>query len=121
MTRDGRYTSLRPIACQSGGHSNEGRAVGSPGGVASAPCKRRSFPNGIARRLEYADLCGRTPAHAHARSGEPAKISGYLGKSEKFDEAIADSSVAYADQTERDHEVLMKGVCAVNLEVLIEL
>ena len=42
--------------------------------------------------LQYAELCGWTLAHAHARSGEPAKISGYLGKSDKFDKAIADFS-----------------------------
>ena len=54
--------------------------------------------------LQYAELCGWTLAHAHARSGEPAKISGYLGKSDKFDKAIADFSIAYADQSERDHE-----------------
>ena len=41
----------------------------------------------------------------HARSGEPAKISGYLGKSDTFDEAIADFSIAYADQSEQDHEI----------------
>ena len=58
--------------------------------------------------LQYAEVCGWTLARAHARSGEPAKISGYLGKSDKFDKAIADFSVAYADQSERDHEVLMK-------------
>lgn len=68
--------------------------------------------------LQYAGLCGWTLAHAHARSGEPAKISGYLGKSDKFDEAIADFSIAYADQTERDHEVLMKAVRAGRLEVI---
>jgi hypothetical protein len=61
--------------------------------------------------MQYADLCGWTLARAHARSGEPAKISGYLSKSsDKFDEAIADFSVAYADQTERDHKVLTKAV-----------
>jgi len=60
--------------------------------------------------IQYAEICGWTLAHAHARSGEPAKISGYLGKSDKFDEAIANFSVAYADQSERDHEVLMKAV-----------
>ncbi len=36
---------------------------------------------------QYADLCGWAIAHAHARSGEPTQISGYLGKSDKFDEA----------------------------------
>src|SRR5262245_24441416 len=48
--------------------------------------------------MQYAELCGWTLAHAHARSGEPAKISGYLGKSDIFDKAIADFSKAYADQ-----------------------
>ncbi|MCE9608232.1 MAG: DUF2252 domain-containing protein [Planctomycetia bacterium] len=70
--------------------------------------------------LEYAELCGRTLAHAHARSGEPAKISGYLGDGDKFDEAIADFSHAYADQTERDYEVLLQAVRAGNLEVFVE-
>lgn len=70
--------------------------------------------------LEYAELCGWTLAHAHARSGEPAKICGYLGKSDKFDQAIAEFSLAYADQSERDHDVLMKAVRAGKLEVFIE-
>jgi len=70
--------------------------------------------------LQYAELCGWTLAHAHARSGEPAKISGYLGKSDKFDKAIADFSIAYADQSEKDHDVLMKAVRAGKLEVFIE-
>ena len=70
--------------------------------------------------FEYAKLCGWTLAHAHARSGEPAKISGYLGKSDKFDRAIADFSVAYANQTESDHEELMKAVRAGKLEVFVE-
>jgi uncharacterized protein (DUF2252 family) len=70
--------------------------------------------------LEYADLCGWTLAHAHARSGEPAKISGYLGKSDKFDKAVAEFSVAYADQSERDHEVLLQAARAGQLEVFVE-
>ncbi len=70
--------------------------------------------------LQYAELCGWSLAHAHARSGEPAKIAGYLGKSDQFDEAVADFSVAYADQSERDYEVLMKAVRSGKLEVFIE-
>jgi hypothetical protein len=70
--------------------------------------------------LQYASICGRCLARAHARSGEPAKITGYLGKSDAFDEAIADFSVAYADQTERDYEVLMRAVRAGRLEVAVE-
>lgn len=69
---------------------------------------------------QYAELCGWTLAHAHARSGEPARITGYLGKSDKFDNAIADFSATYADQSERDHESLLKAVRAGQLEVFVE-
>jgi uncharacterized protein DUF2252 len=69
---------------------------------------------------EYAGLCGWTLAHAHARSGEPAKISGYLGKGDVFDKAIADFSIAYADQSERDHDALVKAARAGKLEVFVE-
>ena len=55
---------------------------------------RRVFSRSV--MMQYAALCGWTLARAHARSGEPAKISGYLGKSDKFDKAIADFSIAYA-------------------------
>jgi hypothetical protein len=70
--------------------------------------------------MQYAWLCGWTLARAHARGGEPATISGYLGKSDKFDRAIADFSVAYADQSERDHKVLTKAVKAGRLKVVVE-
>jgi uncharacterized protein (DUF2252 family) len=56
---------------------------------------------GSARR--YARLCGWTLARAHARSGDAAAIAGYLGSGDNFDRAIAEFSVAYADQNERDY------------------
>lgn len=68
----------------------------------------------------YAEACGWCLARAHARSGEPSKIAGYLGASDKFDEAIADFSVVYADQSERDHAVLVKAVREGKLEVHVE-
>jgi uncharacterized protein (DUF2252 family) len=67
---------------------------------------------------EYAGVCGWALARAHARSGPPAAISGYLGKSDKFDQAIADFSLAYADQSERDHELLLKVVRSGRLKVV---
>jgi hypothetical protein len=69
---------------------------------------------------QYAEACAWTLARAHARSGEPAKISGYLGKSDTFDTAVADFSIAYADQAERDHETITKAVRGGKLEVFIE-
>jgi uncharacterized protein (DUF2252 family) len=58
----------------------------------------------------YGGLCGWTLARAHARSGDRVEIAGYLGKSERFDRAIADFARAYADQTERDHAALCAAV-----------
>lgn len=54
----------------------------------------------------FAELSGLTLARAHARSGDPAAISGYVGKGDAFDRAIAGFAAAYADQTERDHQRL---------------
>lgn len=70
--------------------------------------------------LRHACLCGWILARAHARTGDPAVLSGYLGKSDKFDKALADFSVAYADQSERDHEELLKAVRSGRLDVFIE-
>jgi uncharacterized protein (DUF2252 family) len=58
----------------------------------------------------YATLCGWALARAHARSGDRVQIAAYLGKSERFDVAIADFAQAYADQTERDHAALCAAV-----------
>ena len=57
--------------------------------------------------ITYAGLCGRGLARAHARTGDRVAIASYLGKSDKFDRAIAEFSTAYADQNEADYEVLM--------------
>jgi uncharacterized protein (DUF2252 family) len=70
--------------------------------------------------IQYAEVCGFTLARAHARSGEPAVISGYLGQSDTFDKAIAAFSTAYADQSEKDHAVLMKAVRDGDLDVVTE-
>ena len=61
-----------------------------------------------AGRLEqYAEVCGWTLARAHAKSGDPALITGYLGSSGKFETVAGDFALAYADQTERDHAALV--------------
>jgi uncharacterized protein (DUF2252 family) len=58
----------------------------------------------------YASLCGRTLARAHARSGDPVLISGYVGAGTALDEAISDFAVAYADQTETDWKSLKAAI-----------
>jgi len=68
----------------------------------------------------FAQWCGYSLARSHARSGDAAMISGYLGKSDAFDRAIADFSVAYADQTERDHAALKLAARKGKIEVQLE-
>jgi uncharacterized protein (DUF2252 family) len=59
---------------------------------------------------QYARWCAMALARAHARSGDPAQISGYLGNSDLFDQAIAQFAEAYADQTERDYKALQTAI-----------
>jgi uncharacterized protein (DUF2252 family) len=65
--------------------------------------------------LEYVQICGWTLARAHARTGASARIGGYMGKNASFDQAIEEFAVAYADQTERDHALLVKAIRAGRL------
>jgi len=58
----------------------------------------------------YATLCGVTLARAHDKAGDAAMITGYLGSSDKFEDAIGDYAVGYADQVERDYETFVKAV-----------
>ena len=64
----------------------------------------------------WARMCGWTLARAHARTGDRIAIAAYLGKSDTFDRAIVDFSVAYADQNEHDHERLRDAVATGRLE-----
>lgn len=65
----------------------------------------------------YAQICGTTLAHAHARSGDRIAIGAYLGKSEAFDKAIAAFAETYADQNERDYAALKAAADEGRIEV----
>jgi uncharacterized protein (DUF2252 family) len=68
----------------------------------------------------YATWCGRALALSHARSGAPATLSGYMGKSDAFDRAIAAFSLAYADQNEKDHAALARAVRSGKVKAVFE-
>ena len=70
-----------------------------------------------ARLIDTAELCGWALAQSHARSGDAALISGYLGKSEAFDLALAAFSRIYADQSEQDHQVMRAAVRSGKLAI----
>ena len=55
------------------------------------------------RLARYGELCGATLARAHARTGDAAKITGYLGDDDTFDRALEQFAVAYADQNDADY------------------
>ncbi|MFF9345268.1 MULTISPECIES: DUF2252 domain-containing protein [unclassified Streptomyces] len=61
---------------------------------------------------DYARLCGRALARAHARSGDRIAIAAYLGSSDVFDRAVADFSLAYASQNADDYASLGAGIAA---------
>jgi uncharacterized protein (DUF2252 family) len=65
---------------------------------------------------DYARACGVVLGSAHARSGDPVAIGAYLGAGEAFDRAIGEFAEAYADQTERDHALLIEAVRTGRLE-----
>jgi uncharacterized protein (DUF2252 family) len=65
---------------------------------------------GRAEMDRYAEWCGRALALSHARSGSAALLSGYMGKSDVLDKAVAAFAMAYADQNEKDHAALDRAV-----------
>jgi uncharacterized protein (DUF2252 family) len=67
----------------------------------------------------YALLCGRTLARAHARAGDPATVSGYVGSGSAFEEAITKFAVAYADQTERDWNSFLAAIKAGRIVAVV--
>jgi uncharacterized protein (DUF2252 family) len=68
----------------------------------------------------YAELCGWTLARAHAQSGDPALISGYLGSGDQHDVALAEFALAYADQIERDYNAFSAAERSGRIEALVE-
>jgi uncharacterized protein (DUF2252 family) len=69
----------------------------------------RARPAGL---IAYARLCGRLLANAHARGGQAAEITGYLGGGGRFADAMVAFATSYADVCERDHERLLEAIAA---------
>ncbi len=73
------------------------------------------------RMLAYAQATGWTLARAHARSGDAAVLTGYMGSGKAFDDALTAFGEAYADQNERDHAALVAAVREGRLEARVGL
>jgi len=70
---------------------------------------------------EYAKACGWALARAHARSGDPSIISGYIGDSDEFADAISEFSILYADQNESDYNKMLEAIKHGKLPIAVEI
>jgi uncharacterized protein (DUF2252 family) len=68
----------------------------------------------------YAQICVWVLARAHAKGGDAAMVSGYLGKKDTFDDALSQFAIDYADQTEKDHAKLAKAVKAGRVQAITD-
>jgi hypothetical protein len=66
----------------------------------------------------YARVCAWTLARAHARSGDPVAIAGYLGSSATFDQALGDFAQRYADQNELDYDAYREEIRSGRLQAV---
>jgi uncharacterized protein (DUF2252 family) len=64
----------------------------------------------------HATLCGATLARAHARSGDPARIAGYIGTGTAFDAAISGFALAYAAQNQADWRLFLEAIKAGQID-----
>ncbi len=68
----------------------------------------------------YCELCGWALALAHAKSGDAAMLSGYIGENEALDDALVKFAHAYADQTEQDYDQLATAARTGRIQVASE-
>ena len=73
------------------------------GGVEFDPAKAK-----IENLPQYTALCGWALALAHAKSGDAAMLTGYMGNSEELDDAMVKFAFSYATQNEKDYDALVK-------------
>ncbi len=67
----------------------------------------------------YAALCGWALARAHARTGDPALLAGYLGRGGSFDRAITEFSAAYAATNAQDHQALVDAIASGRVDATV--
>ena len=70
------------------------------------------------RLAAFAGICGKTLAFAHARSGAPMMIRGYIGEDETFDDVMVEFADRYADRTEQHHALLSEAISSGSIDVI---
>jgi uncharacterized protein (DUF2252 family) len=68
----------------------------------------------------YARMCAHALSRAHARTGDAATISGYMGSGQTFDDAIGEFAVEYADQNRTDYRVFVRAIREGKISAMVE-
>jgi len=66
--------------------------------------------------LLHSTLCGTALARAHARSGDAARLAGYMGSGTSFDTAVAEFALSYANQVDSDWRQFVEAIKSGVLE-----
>ena len=74
----------------------------------------------VATLRQYGRMCAHVLARAHARGGDAALMSGYMGSGQTFDDAVGEFAVDYADQTQSDYRAFVKAAKGGRIEVLVD-
>jgi uncharacterized protein (DUF2252 family) len=69
---------------------------------------------------QYGRMCAHALARGHARSGDAARMAGYMGSGQSFDDAVGEFAVEYADQNRRDYRAFTQAIRDGRIEVLKE-
>ena len=69
---------------------------------------------------DYSSMCGWALARAHAKAGDANIITGYLGSSDRFDNALVQYAESYADQVEQDFTAFKKAISSGQIRTDIE-
>jgi len=70
--------------------------------------------------VNFASMCGWALARAHAKAGDVLRLAGYIGTSERFDDALTAFANVYADQCEKDYQTFRRAIRARKLAIETE-
>ena len=70
---------------------------------------------------QYGRMCAHALARAHARSGDAARLAGYMGSGPSFDEAVGEFAVEYADQNQKDYRTFVQAIREGRIEATSDL
>jgi uncharacterized protein (DUF2252 family) len=69
---------------------------------------------------QYARMCAHALARAHARSGDAAMISGYMGSGNTFDDAVGEFAIEYSAQNRTDHRAFIRAIREGRVKAIVE-